>query len=218
MKASFGKLVRSFVMIVWGPSSGGKSNFIMQIIRAFMPYGKVLYISLEEGTEASIVEMVKRHLSEDEHSGKVEFADHTMTYDALFTKLEKKQSPLFIVIDSLQYWNITIDQYKKLKERFKNKAFIFISHAAGKVPDGRVADKIRYDAGIKIRIEGFVAFIGSRYGGNKPYVIWEEGAKKYWGKKFRSVVTGVNPPKEKKPSKKQIKTEEEETPKTTVET
>lgn len=192
---SFGKLVDNFIMIVWGQSGNGKSNLMMQFLKVIMCYGKVLYVALEEGFEATTQITALRQLTEQEHSGKIEFADHEMTYDELVKKLKRKKSPRFIVIDSVQYWNISYEQYKKLKEMFKKKSFIFLSHASGKIPDGKVADKIRYDAGIKVRVEGYVAFIISRYGGNRPYLIWEgnevEGARHYWGKSFKKIIKGI---------------------------
>lgn len=198
---SFGRLVINFTMIVWGKSGNGKSNLLMQILKALMTYGKVLYVALEEGFEATTQLNVLRHLDVEEHGGKIEFADYEMTYDELLKKLKKKKSPRFIVIDSIQYWNISYEDYKKLKEMFPQKTFIFISHAKGKDPLGATATSIRYDAGIKVHVEGYVAFIISRYGGHVPFVIWEEGAKKYWGKKYRSVISGIEPQKEKKPKK-----------------
>ena len=61
--------------------------------------------------------------------------------------------------------------------------FIFTSHASGKYPEGRTANAIRYHANVKIRIEGFRAFVQSRYGGDKErfYEIYQEGAQRYWG-------------------------------------
>jgi hypothetical protein len=212
---SFGKLVDNFIMIVWGMSGNGKSNFMMQFLKAIMPFGKVLYIALEEGFEATTQITVLRQLTEEEHTGKIEFADHGMTYPELVKKLKKKKSPKFIVVDSVQYWNITYDQYKALKEMFKKKSFIFLSHASGKLPDGRTADKIRYDAGIKVRVEGYIAFPISRYGGNKPYLIYEgnetEGARYYWGKNFNKILSGVHvdAKQKKKPTAKKPKHEDE---------
>jgi hypothetical protein len=200
---SFGRLTRNFTMTVWGKSGNGKTNFNMQFTKAVMPFGKVLYISLEEGFEASMQLTVQRHLNVEEHNGKIEFADHTMTIDDLRVKLRKKKSPRFIFIDSIQYWNIRLEQFKELKEEFqKTKSFFFISHAKGKDPDGYVADKIRYDSTIKVRIEGYVALVASRLGGNNPYVIWEDGAKKYWGKNFRKTVEGINKMEKKKMEEK----------------
>lgn len=213
--ASFGDLVKNFVMLVYGESGNGKSNFIMQLLKALMPHGNVLYVSLEEGTESTMQLMALRHLSEDSHSGKIQFADTTMTYQALCWQLDKKKQAQFIVIDSVQYWHITYEQYKRLKERFPKKSFIFISHAEGSSPDGHTAKKIKYDSGIKVRVEGYIAFVKSRYGGNIPYLIWEgddtKGAKAYWGSLFKDAVAGKSlkakaakkskPKKEKKEGK-----------------
>lgn len=183
-KRTFGDLISNFVMIVWAQSGNGKSNFMYQFLTLLMGYGNVLYLSLEEGTEKSAQMLALRHLSEESHSGKILFADHEMTYDELVKYLKRKKSPRFVVIDSLQYLDIDKARYKRLKEMFRKKSFIFISHASGKNPKGSTAEAIRYDAGIKIRVEGFVAFpTMCRYGGNKPFIIWEEGAVGYWGKK-----------------------------------
>lgn len=184
-KASFGELTEAFKMIVWGESANGKSNFLMQFLREILHVGKTLYISLEEGTEKTMQNLALRHLNVEEHTGKIEFADEGMTYPELVIKLKKKKSPKIIVIDSVQYWDITYPQYKELKKLFPKKAFIFISHSNGKLPDGTLANKIRYDVSIKVRVEGFIAFVASRYGGNKNFVIDEKLAKKYWSKKYR---------------------------------
>lgn len=200
-KSSFGNLVDAFIMIVWGMSGNGKSSFMMQLVVELMKFGKVLYVSLEEGHEASMQQLVIKALNEDEHSGKIEFADHHMTYEALLAKLKKKKSPKFVIIDSLQYWNIDYDKYKVLKESFPKKAFIFVSHASGKLPDGKTADKIRYDAGIKVHVDRYIAFPISRYGGNQPFVIWEDGAKAKWGKEYKAATTGIKESKPKKPTK-----------------
>ena len=177
---SFGQLVEGFIMVVWGQSGAGKSNFLMAFLKCLAVFGKVLYIGLEEGTEASMQIKVLNHLDIDLHKGKIEFADHEMTLAELNKRLAKKRKPKWVIIDSLQYWDINYPQYKKLKEDNKGVGFIFISHANGKKPEGKTAGKICYDAGIKVYVEGYVAQVVSRYGGNKPYIIWEEGAKRYW--------------------------------------
>lgn len=154
----------------------------MELINDLSKIGNLLYVSLEEGHSLSLRSNVSRHL--DAANKNVRFADHTMTYDALMEYLSRKRTPKVVIIDSLQYFGIDYIRYKRLKETFSNKSFLFVSHANGKLPDGKTASKIMYDAGIKIRVEGFIAFVASRYGGNKNYVIWEDGAKKYWGNKL----------------------------------
>jgi hypothetical protein len=178
-------------MIVWAQSASGKSNFIYEFLAALMMFGNVLYISLEEGTESTAQTKALRHLDMNEHGGKILFANQEMSFSECVKYLKRKKSPQFIVIDSVQYWDINYVKYKELKALFPGKSFIFISHASGKNTDGKTAEKIRYDAGIKVHIEGFIATVKSRYmedGISTPYVIWEEGGKKYWGKKYKGIV------------------------------
>jgi len=213
---SFGKLVNNFTMIVWGNSGNGKSSFLMTFVITLMKYGKVLYVALEEGFEATTQMNVVRSLNEQEHTGKIEFADSDMKYDELVNKLKKKKSPRFIIIDSIQYWDCNYERYKALKEMFPNKTFIFISHATGKEPKGATAQAIRFDVGIKARVEGFMVDVVSRYGGNKPYVIWEEGAKTYWGKNFRTAISGNKGGKKVYKTKKEKQKANNEKPETPI--
>jgi len=180
--ASMGKVDEHFIMLIWGSSANGKSSFTMELVNDLSRMGTTLYVSLEEGHTLSLQSNVMRHISPDNKN--VRFADHKMDYETLLQLLDKKRSPKITIIDSLQYWAIDYRKYQQLKERYPKKSFIFVSHANGKLPDGKTGSKIMYDAGIKVRIEGFIAFVASRYGGNKNYVIWEEGAKKYWGTKL----------------------------------
>lgn len=111
-KKCFGDVVKNFLMIVWGNSGNGKSNLLMQLLKALLDtkVGKGLYVSLEEGFEASIQKNVLRHLGND-YAGQIEFADYEMTYEELDKKLSKRKSPQFIVIDSVQYRNIVSNSF-----------------------------------------------------------------------------------------------------------
>lgn len=195
----FGELVYNFIMIIWGESANGKSNFMMQFLKALLKNGKVLYVGLEEGAALTMQLKAEKYFDKDVHSGKIRFADHHLTYQEIFPELKKKGSARFVVVDSIQYWNISYEDYKALKKAFPAKSFIFISHAKGKTPDGSTANKVRYDADLKIHVAGFVAFIQSRYkeGAPKNYVIWEQGARSHWGKKYKTVVEGIKTSKKK---------------------
>lgn len=189
LKASVGQLASPFVMLIWGQSGHGKSNFVMQLAAGLGNVGNMLYLSLEEGIEAPFVSKVNQHLAGADV--KIKFVDASIKLDGLIKLLDKRRSAKLIIVDSLQYFGISYVDYKHLKERYPTKSWIYISHAKGNYPDGKTADKIRYDAGVKIQVQGKVAFPASRYGGNKPYVIWEEGAKAHWGRKFKSVINGT---------------------------
>ena len=72
--------------------------------------------------------------------------------------------------------------YTALKDEFQKKTFIFISHADGQLPRGAAAKDMEFDCDVKIHVDKYKAFVHtSRFGGNqKDFVIWEEGANKYW--------------------------------------
>nr|WP_303041840.1 hypothetical protein [uncultured Duncaniella sp.] len=109
-------------------------------------------------------------------------------------RLRKRKSPEIIVIDSVQYLTkFYQQQFKELKAEFPNKLFIFISQAdkADKDPAGTVAKHIRYDADIKIRVEGYKAFVTTRYEdpdkgeGGADFIIWKKGAADYWAQQIK---------------------------------
>jgi len=187
MKDSIGEIEDAFTMIVWGKSGQGKTNFVIKLVKELSALlGTCFYDSLEEGHGKTIQDLAIRHDLADS-SGKIIFLDNEH-YDDLFARLKKKKSAKIVVIDSIQYINMDYVQYKRLKETFKRKIFIFVSHSNGKEPRGATATSIRYDVNIKVFVEGFIADIVSRYGGNKNFVIEEQRAKGYWGKKYHKKV------------------------------
>lgn len=190
---SFGELSMPFVGIIWGQSGQGKTNLVFTMIDAFLVNFKVLFLSLEEGHEMSMKNSLVRHFESgaDDKLKNLKVSDSRVTFDELCVLLKKKRSANIIVVDSLQFFNITYDDYKMLKGLFPKKSFLFISHAKGKTPKGGCADSIMYDAGLKIRVDGYIAFPISRYGGNIPYVIWEDGAKQKHGKAYRQIIKPI---------------------------
>lgn len=163
--------------IVWGGSANGKTRFALQLAKALAKHVRVAYDSLEEGLSLSM-----QHAIED-----VGFADVKRNFilldgegvDELKERLRKQRSPKVVIIDSLQYTGLTYTEYKALRDEFRSKLFIFISHAEGHNPKGAVANSVKYDAFVKVYVEGYRAYPQSRYGGGEEYTIWEEGAMQY---------------------------------------
>lgn len=164
--------------LTWGNAGNGKTRFALQLSKYLTSFGKlVAYDSLEEGVSLSL----RNACSE---CGMHEVSRRFLLLDKepipyLIERLKHRRSPDVIVIDSIQYTGLNYIEYKKLRDLFRYKLFILISHADGKLPEGRVAKAIRFDAFVKIWIEGYKAFPVSRYGGGEPYVIWGEGAENY---------------------------------------
>lgn len=175
---------RWFVM---APTGSGKSTFVSMLSKELSKYGRVGYCSAEEGDSESL-KMAFKRVDMKDVKGKVIVYDHS-DVESLTEDLKKHKSPSIIVIDTVQFFEMTKKQYKELIKAFPNKTFIWISHMDGKNPDGKLAEHIWRDSAIKINIEGFVAFIrSSRYGGDwRPVMIWEEGAKKYHGPDFFNI-------------------------------
>jgi hypothetical protein len=192
----FGNPESNAVFFIWGQSGNGKTRFILELCKYLTRFDKVDYDSLEEGACHSMAIALK-DVKMEEVEGRFRLLD-VMPFEDLVKRLAGKKQAGFAVIDSVQYAGFDYDRYKEVKEKLKRKSLIFISHAQGNNPKGSTADSMRYDAGIKIHVMGYVAKIKSRYGGNKPFVIWEEGARKYWGKKYNIVKEGKYWPGEKK--------------------
>lgn len=174
---------RSGAWIIWGRSFSGKTSFCLRLAKYFANLGeRVAYLSLEEGASVSMQKAFGRECMDDVNGKLQLWCD--MDAAELEAELAKQRSADVVVIDSLQYLGINHAGYKRLKEKFPNKLFIFVSYAnEQKEPSGATAIKVRYDASVKILVDGFVAYAFSRYGGGKPLTIWEEGAKRNTTKK-----------------------------------
>ena len=164
--------------IIWGNSTNGKTTFALQLAKHLGHFGKVVYNALEEGASLSMVQALER-VGMMQVNRQFRLLEGETIAD-LKMRLRKDRSIRFVIIDSLQYSGIDYKEYKQLRDLFPKKIFIFISHAKGKEPAGSVAEAVRYDAFVKIWVEGYKAFPQSRYGGGEPYVIWEQGAANYW--------------------------------------
>lgn len=165
------------VWLIWGSSGNGKTDFAIQLGKYLTAYSRVIYNSIEEGVSKSLQTAIRRHKMREVGSS---FAIVSEGIETLKRRLAKRRSAGIVIIDSFQHADLNKVRYLDLKKEFPTKLFIFISHAEGKQPAGRSAKFAKYDADVKIHIEGYRAFAVSRYGGGKPMDIWAQGAKEYW--------------------------------------
>ncbi|SDE73361.1 AAA family ATPase [Riemerella columbipharyngis] len=160
--------------IIWGLSGNGKTRFALKLAKYLASFQKVFYNTLEEGLKLSFRKALEANNMQAVGS---RFKFYSDNLEQLKARLRRDRSPNIIFIDSVQYLNITKDEFKELLKEFQNKLFIFISHAQGSQPKGEVADEIRYHSDVKIRVHKFLASPAetTRYGGSKPMIIWDEG-------------------------------------------
>lgn len=188
--ASFGRPELRGAWIIWGGSGSGKTTFTLMLCKYLAKFRRVAYNSLEQGLSLSLQKAWER-------VGMVEAGSNIILLNKesladLKNRLKKRKSPEVVVIDSVQYVRgFNFDTFTKLKDEFPDKLFIYISQAKGANPKGNLAEQIRYDAEIKIRVEGFKAFVTTRYEdaskgeGGADFVIWEQGAADYWTEQIK---------------------------------
>ena len=158
-----------------GPSAGGKSSFTMQLAKKLCEYGKVDYISLEELTSMSFHQrMIRFHMNEVQGKFRV-LIDADI--DALKERLHKRKSARFIIVDSFQFTQWDYPTVQELVREFPRKSFIFISQEYKSQPSGKSASKLKYLAGVKVRVVGYKAMCEGRFiaeAGNS-FNVWEDG-------------------------------------------
>lgn len=179
-KSSIGPEVElSGSWIVFGDPGNGKTSFVLQLVQMLTGHGKVAYDTLEEGDRFTFQKSIKRIKWTAIQQRRIIILKESIS--ELRVRLRKPKSANIIIIDSLQYSLITKTEFMKLMDDFPEKLFIWISHTDGKRPKGAIGEWVWYAADVKVFVEGFKAFITSRYEGLEPYIINEDRASQYWG-------------------------------------
>lgn len=192
---SFGRPERFAKWFITGPSYSGKSSLIYELCGYLIQFGSIDYNSHEEGDSQTTADKIVRYHLHDKPGFRIL---DKVTMPDWKDRLIRKRSASFAVLDSLQHGNMNQNEYrlftKELCNAKKGKSLLFISHFK---KDGYTLF-VKHDCDIKVEVRGFVANVQSRYGGNKPFIIWEKEAKKFWGKRYNDVITGKYWPGQKK--------------------
>lgn len=164
--------------IIMGPPKNGKSTFAMMVAKYMTKFSRVYYNSIEEGRSKTI-QLTQRRVGMKGTKG---FSLAKENFDQMYIRLSQPKSPNIVIVDSLQFMGLKFSEYKKLKEEFPDKIFIYTSHVDGRKPEGKVAQGIWRDSNVVARVEGRRAFIESRFEPNgKGYIdIDAEYANEYW--------------------------------------
>lgn len=172
---AFGLPEENSTWFISGASAGGKSSFVMQLARELTNYGQVLYLSYEEGLSQSFQErLLLFELDKKQGKFRVVTSD---TVEDLTERLKKRHSAKFIIVDSFQLSGWEWPETLELVRTFSKKSFIFISQEAKSQPLGKAAVRLRYLAGVKVRVVGYKAYCQGRFNkdAGNAFVVWEEG-------------------------------------------
>jgi hypothetical protein len=171
----FGTPTTDEVWFISGASASGKSSFTMQLARELCNYGVVLYLSYEEGVSQSFQTRIERfHMNERQGKFRVAIDD---SFEELVERLKRPKSPNFVIVDSFQYSHWSYEQVEQLRATFPRKSFIFISQESKGRPMGKPAERLKYMAGVKIRVIGYEAICQGRFMPEPGvrFKVWEEG-------------------------------------------
>lgn len=183
--ASLGKPELRGSWIIFGESGSGKTHFALRLLKYLSRFtDRVAYDTIEQGICLSF----QRAWVE---TGMAEIGSKAIVLDkeqipALAERLRQRRSPHVVVIDSITALNgFTRTVFSDLLTEFPTKLFIFLAHEEGGKPYPTIAQHVRKLSEIKMRVEGFRAYVTTRFataeGGGEPFTIWDEGAKRYYG-------------------------------------
>lgn len=181
-RAAFDRPATTGIWIIWGTSGSGKTSMALMLAKELTRFGRVVYNSLEQGASLSMKQALARHELAKVKRGSFLLVSEDL--ETLSERMSRRQSPDFVIIDSLQYTGLDYRNYRKFKEQHRDKLIIFVSHADGLKPEGRTGVKVMYDAEMKILVEGYRAISKGRFVSQVGayFTIWEEGASNYWMK------------------------------------
>ena len=176
----FGEIERTGIVFFSGPSSSGKSSAALSLLKELARFGRALYLTNEEGYRKTFKDRLRR-FGVQEIGSAIQFIN-TESIGELIERLGKRRAASFILIDSVQDTKMTRAEYERIKAMAHNKMFIFVSRIEGKIPIGRLARQIKYDADIKVWVEGGRAISQGRYIGEVGACdIIEKDVLIHWG-------------------------------------
>lgn len=173
----FGHPQKKARWFVFGLSSSGKSSFVMQLVKEFALTEKTLLVSLEEDLDDGDLQDRLRLFNMHDNSKNFQLVDDNL--EELTERLERRNSPQVIVIDSAPYLFMgrTFYDYLAFTKKFRHKTLVFIGHAKGQLPKTEIEERIMYDANQKVIVSGYLATNkGRKFGPHATqFVVWQKG-------------------------------------------
>lgn len=169
--------------IIHGDEKQGKTTFALMFAKYLTNFGKVLYISAEEGISQNIIATMKR-IGLDDTNKRFKITEYE-EWEELEKRFKRRQCEKIIFIDNISKYIDEIGKatLKKLLLEHPNKQIIFISHEDRKLPDTAAGRYWRKMSKIIVRVEGLKAFVSGRCKGGE-LLIDEERALLYHGIKI----------------------------------
>jgi hypothetical protein bfra3_07207 len=177
----FGQPETTGAWIIHGDEKQGKSTFALMLANYLTSFGKVLYISAEEGISMHFVATMQR-LGLSDHNRRFNIQDGYQPWEDIETRLDRRQCPKIVVIDNLTKYRdeVTKKQLNALLDNHRDKLIIMVSHEERGLPDTAQGRLWRKLSKVIVRVEGLKAFITGRCPGGE-LLIDEDRAMLYHG-------------------------------------
>lgn len=194
-----GRLPEFFYGVVYGGSGEGKTELCVQLAVELSRFGKVDWISYEQGFGPDLQDAAQRNnvvnypisfsnpWKESKRKRnklaclaypKSRNENINQLFEDLVFKMSQKKGARFYFIDSVDSSRFTKEMCEYLRTKFPKKGIIFIAHGKRGEPKGAVAQEIEFMGSIGIYVENFIAYpLKSRWGAVTPKVINEERAR-----------------------------------------
>lgn len=157
-KEMFGKISNTFKLFLHGGPGSGKTTFLLKFANDLTELGSVLYVSSEEFDSTTLVEKLKELM-------KKEGLDFELPDNLFFSKeIGNLKDYDFIIIDSVNDIGLGIEEFKEIKEKFPEKAFILVLQNT-KAGDYKGGKEWEHEVDIAAKVEeGVIDIFKNRYG------------------------------------------------------
>lgn len=177
---AFGTPETTGLWYLGGAEKNGKSTFAMMLAKYLTTFGKVLYISAEEGISDAMINAMKFSGMSDTDKN-FNIIDYE-PWEDLDKRLKSRKCANIIFIDNATIYRdeVTKKMISEFKQKHSNKLIVLICHEEKGQPDNALASHWRKLAKIIIQAEGLKAIISGRCPGGQLNIN-EEKANLYWG-------------------------------------
>jgi len=166
--------------LIWGAEKNGKTWFALLLANYLSEFGKVLYISAEEGIGKAFVDSCKRAKLEPTNSN-LKILEY-ISIEELEEKLSKRRSPDIIFLDNITIYADELKNgvFRELLRKYPKKLFIFIAHEDRGEPYTATAKLVRKLAKVIVYVKGLACMVSGRVPGG-TLMIDENKAKLFHG-------------------------------------
>ena len=166
--------------LFWGKEKNGKTWLTLQLVKDLSANQKMIYISAEEGTDASFQDAVIRSGITTAH--RILWEEY-MPLTEIVEKYSKSRTADMLVMDNLTVYKDEFKQYGGVKKFLDDlgKPIILIAHEERGEPYTSAAKDAKRWCKVIIHVEGLSGHVVSRFSKGGEIVIDEEGSALYWG-------------------------------------